>query len=132
MVGFICNTIGEKDGFQEQASGKRENGDSWARSDVHTQHRRSKRFSLYYSDNCCGYFCKYVSFGVWGILFAVLRWMFAWTFVCYLVGFEDFCISNTQNLLKGFDCLSSLASFIGSSQTDMLRVSECLYCDIGR
>lgn len=28
-----------------------------------------------------------VSFGVWGILFAVLRWMFAWTFVCYLVGF---------------------------------------------
>ncbi|PRQ18222.1 putative ternary complex factor MIP1, leucine-zipper [Rosa chinensis] len=45
MVGFICNTVGEKDGCQEQAGGKRENGDSGPRSDVHTQHRRSKSAS---------------------------------------------------------------------------------------
>ncbi|BFG31374.1 hypothetical protein CerSpe_176480 [Prunus speciosa] len=45
MVGFMCNIAEEKEEFEEQAGGKGENGDSWARSAVHAQHRRSKSAS---------------------------------------------------------------------------------------
>lgn len=46
MVGFMCNIAEEKEESEEQAGGKGENGDSWARSAVHAQHRRSKRCSF--------------------------------------------------------------------------------------
>ncbi|CAL9029264.1 unnamed protein product, partial [Prunus brigantina] len=45
MVGFMCNIAQEKEEFEEEAGGRRENGDSWARSAVHAQHRRSKSAS---------------------------------------------------------------------------------------
>ncbi|PQQ06828.1 uncharacterized protein Pyn_27217 [Prunus yedoensis var. nudiflora] len=41
----MCNIAEEKEEFEEQAGGKRENGDSWARSAVHAQQRRSKSAS---------------------------------------------------------------------------------------
>ncbi|VVA40764.1 PREDICTED: GLYMA_11G033900, partial [Prunus dulcis] len=45
MVGFMCNIAEEKEEFEEQAGGMRENVDSWARSAVHAQHRRCKSAS---------------------------------------------------------------------------------------
>ncbi|ONI06447.1 hypothetical protein PRUPE_5G061100 [Prunus persica] len=45
MVGFMCNIAEEKEKFEEQAGGMRENVDSGARSAVHAQHRRSKSAS---------------------------------------------------------------------------------------
>ncbi|XP_034214567.1 uncharacterized protein LOC117626886 isoform X2 [Prunus dulcis] len=45
MVGFMCNIDEEKEESEEQAGGKGENGDSWAASALHAQHRRSKSAS---------------------------------------------------------------------------------------